>query len=193
METTSRAPASDSKAGWITPAILLAIIGVGLLFAFKATDTSSTWFGIFKLIHVSVAVFWVGGGLLLTGLAIRAQRSKNPSELATIARQATFVGEKLFAPAGGVVLAMGILMVINQHTGFGKPWIDIGLTGWAISFVTGVAVLAPRSRKIVELFETAGDAAPETQTAIREIILIARLDVAVLLVVVMDMLMKPFS
>jgi hypothetical protein len=41
--------------------------------------------------------------------------------------------------------------------------------------------------------ETVGDTAPQTQAAIREILLIARLDVALLLVVVMDMLMKPFS
>ena len=192
METTSSAPPSG-RASWLTPALLLALVGVGLLFAFKATDASSTWFGIFKLIHVSVAVFWVGGGILLTALAIRAQLADDPGQLATIARQATFVGEKLFAPAGGIVLAMGIAMVVDQHIGFGKTWVDIGLTGWLISFVTGVAVLAPRARKLVQLFETAGDAAPETQAAIRQILFIARVDVAVLLIVVMDMLMKPFS
>jgi len=194
METTSHVQASESKAGWLTPALLLALIGIGLLFAFKATDVSTTWFGVFKLVHVCIAVFWVGGGLLLTALALRAQLAKDPRELATIARQATFVGEKLFAPAGGVVLAMGIAMVINSpELGFGDTWIDIGLAGWAISFVTGIGVLAPRARKIVGLFETVGDDAPETQAAIREILLIARIDVAILLIVVMDMLMKPFS
>ena len=192
METTSSAPAPD-RAGWLTPALLLVLVGVALVFAFKATDANTTWFGIFKLIHVSVAVFWVGGGLLLTALAIRAQRSSDPGELATIALQATFVGEKLFAPAGAIVLAMGITMVINQHIGFGKAWIDIGLAGWAISFITGIALLGPRARKLVALFDSVGDAAPETQAAIRQILLIARVDVCVLLVVVMDMLMKPLS
>lgn len=190
METTS-AQAPDRARNWVTPAILLAVIGVFLLFAFKATDASSTWFGIFKLIHVSFAVFWVGGGLLLTGLALRAERADDADDLATIARQATFVGEKLFAPASGVVLAMGIVMVINQHLGFGTTWIDIGLAGFAISFVTGIGVLAPRARKLVELFETVGATAPETQTAIKEILVISRVDVAVLVLVVADMLMKP--
>ena len=191
METTSHAQPSD-RAGWLTPALLLTLVGVGLLFAFKATDVATTWFGVFKLVHVSIAVVWVGGGLLLTSLALRAQLANDPGELATVARQASFVGEKLFAPAGGIVLAMGIAMSINQHL-FGKTWVDIGIAGWAISFITGVAVLSPRAKKIVELFETAGDTAPETQKAINEILLIARIDVAVLLVVVMDMLMKPFS
>ena len=194
METTSHVQSPGRASGWLTPLLLLALVGVGLLFAFKATDVSTTWFGVFKLVHVCIAVFWVGGGLLLTALALRAQRSDDPGELATIARQATFVGEKLFAPAGGVVLAMGIAMVINSpDIGFGTTWVDIGLAGWAISFITGVAVLAPRSRKIVGLFETVGDTAPETQAAIQEILLIARIDVCVLLVVVMDMLVKPFS
>ena len=192
METTSpQAPAS--KAGWITPAILLAVVGVFVLFAFKTTEDSTTWFSVFKLIHVSVAVFWVGGGLLLTGLAIRAERTKDPEELATIARQATFVGEKLFAPASGVVLAMGVTMVINQHIGFGTTWVTIALAGWAISFVTGIGVLSPRAKKLVGLLDTVGAAAPETQAAIRQLLLIARVDVAVLIVVVADMLMKPFS
>ena len=193
METTS-AQAPERGSNWITPAILLAVAGVGLLFAFEATDASSTWFGIFKLIHVGVAVFWVGGGLLLTALALRAERSHDPEEIARIARQATFVGEKLFAPAGGIVLLMGILMVINSpEISFGMTWVIIGLVGFAISFVTGIAVLAPRARRIVELSDTVGVAAPQTQAAIREILLISRIDVAVLVIVVFDMLMKPFS
>jgi uncharacterized membrane protein len=193
METTS-AQAPERGSSWITPAILLAILGVGLLFAFKATDASSTWFGVFKLIHVGVAVFWVGGGILLTVLALRAERTHDPEALAAIARQATFAGEKLFAPAGGVVLAMGLAMVVNNPTiGFGDTWVIIGLVGFAISFVTGIAVLAPRAKRIVELSDTVGAAAPQTQAAIREILLISRVDIAVLVIVVFDMLMKPFS
>ncbi|HUZ16509.1 MAG TPA: DUF2269 family protein [Gaiellaceae bacterium] len=193
MESTSAVQVAERGRSWITPAIGLALVGAFLLFAFKATDTSTTWFGIFKLVHVAVAVFWVGGGVLLTALAIRAERADDPEQLATIARQATFVGEKLFAPSGGIVFAMGIAMVVNQHVGFGTTWVDIGLAGWAISFITGIGVLAPRARRLVELFDTAGAAAPQTQAAIREILLISRVDVAVLLVVVADMLMKPFS
>ncbi len=114
--------------------------------------------------------------------------------MAHIARQAVFAGERLFAPAGLVVLAMGITMVINSpEIGFGTTWVDIGLTGYALSFATGIGVLAPLSRRIVALLEEKGAAAPETQAAIARILLIARVDIAVLLVVVADMLMKPFS
>src|SRR4051794_9045599 len=117
METTS-AHSPDRARSLVTPAILLAVVGVSLLFAFESSGFG-TWYSIFKLVHVGTAVFWVGGGLLLVGLAIRAERSDDPEDLATIARQAAFVGEKLFAPAGGIVLAMGIAMTVNFHWGFG--------------------------------------------------------------------------
>src|SRR5207248_833576 len=83
-----------------------------------------------------VAVFWVGGGILLTVLALGASRRRDANELATIARQAAFVGEKLFAPAGLVVLLMGIAMMINGGGGilqWGKFWVVVGLIGYVIT------------------------------------------------------------
>jgi hypothetical protein len=41
--------------------------------------------------------------------------------------------------------------------------------------------------------QTAGPTAPETQAAIKSILLIARFDIGVLLLVVVDMVTKPFS
>jgi uncharacterized membrane protein len=196
METTPvvAAPGSSRTSTWVTAAVALALVAVGLVFALKTTDAPTHAFAIFKLIHVSVAIFWVGGGVLLTVLALRAERTKSPEEMAHIARQAVFAGERLFAPAGLVVLAMGITMVINSpEIGFGTTWVDIGLVGYALSFTTGIGVLAPRARQIVALLDEKGPTAPETQAAIQRILLIARVDVAVLLLVVADMLMKPFS
>jgi uncharacterized membrane protein len=195
MDTThiAEAPAPARASTWLTVLVGACVTAVALAFALNATDAHSHVFAVFKLIHVSVAVFWVGGGLLLTALALRAERSADPEELAMIARQAAFAGEKLFAPAGLVVLAMGITMVINHHIGFGTTWVDIGLTGYALTFTTGIAVLAPLSKRIVSLSDTVGATAPETQAAIRRILLVARFDIGVLLLVVADMLMKPFS
>jgi hypothetical protein len=43
------------------------------------------------------------------------------------------------------------------------------------------------------VIETEGAEAPETQAAIQRILLIARVDIAVLLLVVADMVLKPFT
>ena len=196
MDTTppiAEAPAESRASTWITLGILAAVVAVGLVFVLNTSEDTTHWFAVFKWIHVSVAVFWVGGGLTLTALALWAETKNDPEEMATLARQAAFVGEKLFAPAGLIVLAMGITMVINDHIGFGTTWVIIGLVGYAVTFTTGIGFLGPRAKRIAELLETKGAAATETQAAIREILLIARIDTGVLLIVVADMLMKPFS
>jgi hypothetical protein len=135
---------------------------------------------------------WDTAGVALALLAGGLDFALNTRDAPTHAF--AIAGEWLFAPAGLVVLAMGITMVINSpEIGFGTTWVDIGLVGYALSFTTGLGVLAPRARQIVELLDEKGAAAPETQAAIQRILLIARVDVAVLLLVVADMLMKPFS
>jgi uncharacterized membrane protein len=195
MDTTPIAaePGASRTSTWVTVGVGLAVAAVGLVFALNTTDAPSHWFAVFKLIHVGVAVFWVGGGVLLTVLALWAQTKHDPEELATVARQAAFIGERFFAPAGLVVLAMGITMVVNDHIGFGTTWVIIGLVGYATTFTTGIAVLSPRAKRLAGLLETKGATAPETQAAINQILLIARVDIGVLLLVVADMLTKPFS
>jgi len=74
-------------------------------------------------------------------------------------------------------------MVINDHIGFGTTWVIIGLVGYALTFTTGIAVLS----------DSVGPSAPEPQAVIGRLLLIARVDIAVLLLVVADMLVKPFS
>jgi len=176
----------------LTAAIGLTVTVVALVFALESTWYGN-WYAIFRVVHVSVAVFWVGGGILLTVLGLKAEMSDDPNEIALLARWAAWTGERLFAPAGGVVLVMGIAMMINTNWGWGKFWVVAGLVGYALTMAIGTGVLSPQAKRIAELSETKGAADPETQAAIRRILVIARFDVAVLVLVVADMVTKPFS
>jgi uncharacterized membrane protein len=194
METSHivEAPTEGRASGKLTAAIGLVVVALGAVFAFESSWYGH-WYALFRLVHVVVAVVWVGGGALITILALRAERSGDPDELATIARQAAFVGERIFAPAGLVVLLMGIAMMLDVDWGWGRFWIAAGLVGYAVTFVTGVAALSPLAKRISALLDEQGAAAAETQAAIRRILLIARVDVGVLLLVVADMVVKPFG
>jgi uncharacterized membrane protein len=176
----------------LTAAIGAAVVVLGIVFAFESAWYGH-WYALFRTVHVVVAVFWVGGGLLLTILGLKAELSNDPDEIVTLARWAAWVGERLFAPAGGVVLLAGIAMMINTNWGWGTFWVDAGLVGYAATMVTGMAFLSPQAKRIAELSESKGSTAPETLDAIRRILLIARFDIAVLLLVVADMVTKPFS
>ena len=193
METTSAsAPSTRRSSREITIGLGVAVLVLGAIFALESSWYSN-WYAIFRVVHVVLAVFWVGGGLTLTVLGLRAERLDDPAEMAILARQAAFVGEKLFAPAGLLVLLMGIGMVVHQDLGWGHFWIIFGLIGYAATFVTGIGVLSPLAKKIEHSAKANGPEHPETLALIQRILLLARVDIAVLLLVVADMVLKPFA
>src|SRR6478672_12730620 len=134
METRHPAAAAADRrtANTVTVVVGLAVLALALVFLFNTNVFTSDWYAFFKWVHVTGAVLWVGGGLTLTILALKAERSSDPAEMAMIAKQAAFVGERVFAPVGLLVLLAGIGMVINFHWGWGTSWILIGLVGYAI-------------------------------------------------------------
>jgi len=194
MDTSSApaAAAENQRSKQLTIGLGLVVVVLGIVFALESSFYEH-WYALFRVTHVVMAVFWVGGGVLLTILGLRAERMDDPREMATLAGQAAFVGERFFAPAGLVVFLMGIAMMINTDWGWGKFWVVVGLIGYASTFVTGVGVLAPLAKNVRQLMESQGPESPDTQAAIRRILLIARVDVTVLLLVVADMVTKPFS
>ena len=186
------APAERRSATQLTAGIGLAVLILAVVFAFDSAWYTH-WYALFRVVHVSLAVFWVGGGLLLTILGLKAETSDDPHEIVTLARWAGFVGERLFAPAGLLVFLMGIAMMINTNWGWGHFWVIIGLLGYATTFGVGVGVLSPLAKKIERSAEENGPEHPETLALIDRIMLIGNFDVAVLLVVVLDMVTKPFA
>jgi hypothetical protein len=114
MDTPSAASAKGPSSKQITAGLGLVVLVVGIVFAFNSSWYLH-WYALFRVTHVAMAVFWVGGGLTLTILALRAELTNDANELATIARQAAFLGERFFAPAGLVVFLMGIAMMVNTN------------------------------------------------------------------------------
>jgi uncharacterized membrane protein len=186
-ETTGSRPA---RRGSLLPSGL--IFGAFLVFAIVFAVSAGSWYATFMAVHVLFVVIWIGGGALLTVFGILAERTQDSTQLVQVARMAAFAGERIFAPSGLVVVVMGIAMVMNAHLGFDHFWIVFGLLGFLATFLTGVGVLAPMSKKITAMLETKGPGDPETQAAVSKILLIARADTALLLLVIVDMVTKPF-
>src|SRR3954469_18756193 len=156
MDTPHQAEAAADRraSNAVTAVVGLAVVALALVFVFNTNVFTSDWYAFFKWVHVTGAVLWVGGGLTLTILALRAERSSDPAEMATIARQAAFVGERVFAPIGLLVLGVGSAGVGNLDRGWGTSWIVIGLVGYAITVLTGLLVLGPQAKRIGQLIVT---------------------------------------
>ena len=195
MDTPATGSAAPSRGTTnLTYGLLAAVAIVGVIFAFSGSAAVfNNWYSLFKAVHVLGAVIWVGGGVSLMIHAIRGQRAYKPEDIVTVAKQAAFMGEKVFAPVGLITFLMGIAMMINTSWGWGHFWIVVGLIGYASTFIVGVGVLSPLAKKIDGLLTEKGPTAPETQAAIQRILLVARVDIGVLLLVVADMVTKPFS
>jgi uncharacterized membrane protein len=193
MDTPASVPAEERTSGTLTYALLTVLLAVAAIFAFNSTAVPDHWYGLFKAMHVTFAVLWVGGAAMLTLLAIAAERSNDPMQIAQIARQAATVGEKFFAPVGLVTFLMGVAMMLNTSWGWGHFWIVVALVGYATTFGIGIGAIAPTVKKVHAAIEAHGPTHPDSIALIKRVMLITRVDTALLLVIVLDMVTKPFA
>jgi hypothetical protein len=70
-------------------------------------------------------------------------------------------------------------------------WILIGLAGIAFSIVTGAGFIGPESGRLQALLETRTFEDPEVQSRLNRIFKISRIELGVLLLIVIDMAIKP--
>ena len=145
---------------------------------------------LFKTIHVVAAIGWVGAGMFSQVLLIRAQLA-GPAALAQLGGYLGYLGPRYFSPLSGVVLLAGIAMVIVSGLNFSDLWIIIGLVGFAATAVTGAVYLGPSAEKVSKLMTERGPEDPEVQSQLQRIFAISRIDLVVLILVVVNMVIKP--
>src|SRR5436190_18125350 len=120
MDTPATTAAPERSSQALTWGVLAGVAIVGVIFAFSGSIfLPNDWYALFKAVHVLFAVIWVGGGVTIMIHAIRAQRATDPDGIVLVAKQAAFMGEKVFAPVGLITFLMGIGMMINTNLGWG--------------------------------------------------------------------------
>jgi uncharacterized membrane protein len=172
----------------VTVAIAIALAVVFIVFA---ADTQ--WYFVFKMFHVGAAVVWIGGGIFITICALLAELADDDDQLLAIGHWAEVVAGRLFPILSFVVLGFGIGMIENLNWGWDHFWIVFGLVAWGLSAATGIFFLGPEAKRLNAVAVEHGPKSPEAQARLRKILLVARVDVALLFVIVLDMVAKPFS
>jgi uncharacterized membrane protein len=151
-----------------------------------------TWYEWFKTGHVLAAVLWVGGGAYITLYAILTLRQNTPGEMASLARKAALIGERVFTPLSFAVLGFGFGLVENGDWGYDHFFVQFSLAGWGVSALTGMFFLGPEAKKLGQLMPVRPADDPEVQYRIGRILTVVRLDVLLLLAIVFVMTAKPF-
>jgi uncharacterized membrane protein len=94
-------------------------------------------------LHILGTVVWIGGGVMLFLTALRVRQSTSWDVVADFAKSLRYLGLRAFMPSVVVVLATGLLMVLEEPVWrISQPWILIGLTFFFIAFVIGAAYLS---------------------------------------------------
>jgi uncharacterized membrane protein len=143
-----------------------------------------------KAFHVLAAVIWVGGAVVIQILALFALRSKLPGRKAEFAREAEWVGMRIFLPTTLLLIGLGFYLVHDGHWGY-HLWVILALVGFGLSFVTGLFFLGPESGRIAKAIDAQGPDAAEVTTRIKRILAVSRVEVAILVLLVFDMVLKP--
>ncbi len=141
-------------------------------------------------VHIVCAVIWVGGAVYAQLLAIRVERSEDPTDLPRLGRHVEALGNRVFAPAAVLLLISGAVMTA-QAWGFGQVWIIAAIALWVISAVAGAVYVAPRAKRAVQLFESEGPTSPAARMMIGRLFLVSRLELLSFAVALALMAFKP--
>ena len=137
-------------------------------------------------VHLLCAVVWAGGSVALTILAGRI----DPEQRRGIAPHFDWYGSRVITGAAVVLLLAGFGLVRElDHVEIGDLWVVLALVGYFLSFVIGVAVLGPAGKRIATMSE-AGHAGG-VEATYQRLLTFSRIDALIVLVVVVDMAVKP--
>jgi uncharacterized membrane protein len=147
---------------------------------------------ILLFVHISAAIVWIGAGVLIQILVSMAERARDEATFATLVGYTADLSLKLFVPASLTVVVFGSLVVADGPYTVSMLWVTLGLIGFAITFLTGLLVLKPKSERVAELAERDGGVlGPDALLEARQLVAISRIDYVVLFAVVFDMVAKP--
>src|SRR5688572_13236346 len=113
------------------------------------------------LIHIISAITWVGSATTYFALELQTDLSGDLDREASQNEDAKWLSPRLFIPASMATLIFGVLAAIEGNWDFGSLWIIIGLTGFAVSFATGIGYFEPEIKKLAAEIERSGPAGPE--------------------------------
>ena len=141
-------------------------------------------------VHVLAAAVWVGGSVLALALGYYL-KGRDISTRAEYMRWTEWLGPRLFAPASIAVIVSGPLLVEEIGYEFDQLWLHFGFLGWFLSFLIGVGFYPREGGKREKLIEQHGAGHDLVARSINRVLTVATIDTIVVVLVVIDMTVKP--
>ena len=142
--------------------------------------------------HILLAVAWVGSDVAIQIFVIRAKRA-GPDRLAYFAKEIEWYGTRVLVPSSLALVILGFILLHESSGAYdlGQGWVTFGFVVWLLSFIAGAAYLGPESGRLSKMVDQRGPEDPEYQRRLSRIFLISRIELLALILVVLDMAVKP--
>ena len=141
-------------------------------------------------IHIFAAIVWVGGAFFFQVKIAQLRKANDTAGFLVVGRDAEHIGQRVFMPASVIVLLSGIAMVWYGAYTF-KLWIVLALIGIVVTAATGAIYLGPQGGRLATIAEERGVDDPQVVEVRDRLIMVSRIDYAVLVLIVLDMVFKP--
>jgi len=113
----------------------------------------NAWLG---FIHLLGAAVWLGAWVAMCVVAAQALRRPTTDGVTRHFDAMTMLGPRVMGPATLAVLGAGVWLVIRSpRAEVTDTWIVLGLVGYVLATVIGIAGLAPASRAAQQAMEAA--------------------------------------
>jgi uncharacterized membrane protein len=150
-----------------------------------------SYYEVLLFLHITAAIVWIGGAIALQFLVVRAQATRDGAFMQALGASSEWLAQRLFIPSSLAVLVLGILLTIEGPWTFDTLWVDLGLAGFAVSFLVGILFLKPEGERIGEAIAAHGPASGEARFRIKRINVVQRVELVILVLVVGTMALKP--
>jgi uncharacterized membrane protein len=142
--------------------------------------------------HILLAVVWVGSNTAIQIFVIRAIRA-GPDRVAYFAKEIEWYGTRVLLPTSLILVILGFILLHESSGAYdlGQGWVTFGFVVWLLSAVSGAGFLGPESGRLGKLLEDRGPEDAEYQRRLARVFLISRIELTLLILVVLDMTIKP--
>ena len=142
--------------------------------------------------HILLAVVWVGSNTASQIFVVRATRADS-DKLAYLAGEIEWYGTRVLLPTALALVVIGFILLHVSAGAYdlGQGWVLFGFIVWLLSFIVGAGFLGPESGRLSKLVDERGPDDPEYQGRLKRIFLVSRIELLLLILVVLDMAVKP--
>ena len=151
-----------------------------------------TWYEFWLFLHVTAAIAWVGGAGAIQVFGVLTKRAADPAKTAFFVGNVAWTVMRVFLPASVLVFVAGVGLTETGSWDWGEPFIVLGIVLWAAVSLVAFGYLAQAMRRAGAQLASEGPS-PALGLRLRTLVWLSRGLLAVLVVIVFLMTVKPWT